>query len=83
MSSSQSYFYCALNVTTYRGNEWSNVNNITNSFNTYPCSFILSTNLTKEDMDRRLGGVSVVKSGNKTIADIGAHNMDPNYGTFL
>ena len=35
-------------------------------------------------MDRRIGGVTSVKAGNKAISDTYAtRDMDPNYGYFM
>ena len=77
-------FASAVDVTTGRGNYWAAVINITKSFNTYHCSLRLITNITIEDIVRRLGGVSEVKYGLKSIFDTGTtHNRDPIYGSIM
>ena len=61
-SSDQSAFDSAVDDIAEWGYEWENVNKITNLSNTYPCSLRPSTRLSIEDMDLRLGGVSIVKA---------------------
>ena len=67
VSSGQTAFPGALYEIAYWGVEWSNVNKIAKSSNTYPCINRPSINLTIEYMDRLLGGVSTVKAENKFI----------------
>ena len=82
-SPGQSAFAGTVNGTKDGGNEWSNVNKITESTNIYPCSHRMSTKLTIEDMYRHPGGVSKVKA-KKAIADtVNTHEINPNYAYLL
>ena len=62
ISSSQSAFTSAVDVTMGRESEWATVIDITKSFNTSTCSLIPITKTPLEDTDRCIGGVYAVKS---------------------